>query len=376
MMQRFFQHVLAVAWKEALQLRRDPRLLPILFIAPVVQMLFLGYGATFDLKDLPVALWDRDRTAESRSYVRAFTHSGYFSVRYDVQGYDRASDLLVKGEAKAILVVPPDFGRRLKKGRPADVQAIVDGTDSNTAQIGLHYLHAISEAYASGLAGPENTALAGPAVEGRLRFWYNPELESKNFMVPGVMAMILLVMTTMMTALGIVKERELGTVEQLTVTPLRPSEIMLGKLLPFAAIGAVDVVVVLLVAVLWFGVPVRGSIPLLFVLTAVYLLSTLGLGLLFSTLSRTQNQAQLTTFFAMFPMMVFSGMVFPISNMPEVFQALSYLSPVRYYLAIIRNLFLKGSGMEVLWPEVLPLALLGGCIFLFSVWRFRRALVH
>lgn len=366
------RRILVMAWKEAKQLKRDPRLFPILFIAPVFQMILLGYGATLDIKNITMAVWDQDRTAQSREYVRSFTPTEYFIIREYVDSYEEAIVRMDRGKARVILVIPRGFGQHLKKERTVTVQAIMDGTDSNTALIGLDYIHRITEAFSSKvrLEKIEIQTL----VDARVRIWYNPELLSKNYMIPGVIAVILIVMTGMMTALGIVKEKEIGTIEQLLVTPLTRSELMIGKLLPFVVVGFVDIGVVLLAGILWFEVPVRGSILLLFALSAVYITTTLGLGLFVSTLSKTQNQAQITTFFIMMPMMTLSGFAFPIANMPQIFQDLSYLSPVRYFLVIIRGIFLKGSGLATLWPQILPLALLGVAIFTLSVLRFRRTL--
>ncbi|MBI3611464.1 MAG: ABC transporter permease [Nitrospirae bacterium] len=366
------QRMLTMAWKEAKQLQRDPRLFPILFIAPIVQLTLLGYGATFDLKNLEIAVWDQNRTAESRNYIRAFTPTEYFIVKAYVKDYNEGIARIDRGKAVVLFVIPPDFGQRLKGGRPVTVQAIMDGSNSNTALIGLNYINRITEAFSSKVRLEPVEARSG--VDSRLRIWYNPELLSKNYMIPGVMAVLLIVITSMMTALGIVKEKEIGTIEQLIVTPLRRSELMIGKLLPFVVIGFIDIGVVLLFGIFWFNVPVRGSVLLLFALAAVYILTTLGLGLFVSTISKTQNQAQITTFFIMFPMMILSGFAFPIANMPVFFQDLSYLSPVRYFLVIIRGIFLKGSGIDVLWPQVVPLALLAVVIFSMSVLRFRRTL--
>ncbi|MBI3994454.1 MAG: ABC transporter permease [Nitrospirae bacterium] len=366
------QRILTMAWKEAKQLQRDPRLFPILFIAPMVQLILLGYGATFDLKNLAIAVWDQSRTAQSRAYVRAFIPTEYFIVKDYVGSYTEAIDRLDRGKAVMALVIPPDFGRQVQGGRPAEVQVIVDGSNSNTALIGLSYINRITEDFSSRVRLKPIEARSG--VDNRLRVWYNPELLSKNYMIPGVIAVLLIVITSMMTALGIVKEKEIGTIEQLIVTPLRRSELMIGKLLPFVVIGFFDIGVVLIFGIFWFDVPVRGSIPLLFALSAVYILTTLGLGLFISTISKTQNQAQLATFFIMLPMMILSGFAFPIANMPVFFQDLSYLSPVRYFLIIIRGIFLKGAGLDTLWPQVVPLAVLAVVIFSMSVLRFRRTL--
>jgi drug efflux transport system permease protein len=379
------QRIFTMAWKEARQLQRDPRLFPILFIAPIIQLILLGYGATFDIKNLTIAVWDQNRTAQSRAYIRAFTPTEYFKVNAYVNGYKEGIDRIDRGRAVVLLVIPPDFGQRLRGGRPAEVQAIVDGSNSNTALIGLNYINRITEAFSADIRlsrvntsdappVPDRTGGAEAKVDDRLRVWYNPELLSKNYMIPGVIAVLLIVITSMMTALAIVKEKEIGTIEQLIVTPLRRSELMIGKLLPFVVIGFIDIGIVLLFGIFWFDVPVRGSILLLFTLAAIYILTTLGLGLFVSTISKTQNQAQLTIFFIMLPIVILSGFAFPIANMPAFFQDLSYLSPVRYFLVIIRGIFLKGVGLEVLWLQVVPLAVLAVMIFSLSVLRFRRTL--
>ncbi len=366
------RRILILAWKEAKQLQRDPRLFPILFIVPAIQLILLGYGATFDLKHLTMVVWDQNRTAQSREYIRAFTPAEYFVITEYVSNYGEVVDRIDNGQARMAIVIPPDFGQRLKGDRKAVVQVIVDGSNSNTAMIALNYLNRITEEFSQNILLERTEARSN--IENRLRVLYNPDLLSKNYMIPGVIAVLLIVITTMMTALGIVKEKEIGTFEQLMVTPLQRSEIMIGKLLPFVAIGFIDIGVVLLAGILWFEVPVRGSIPLLFGLSTVYITATLGLGLLVSTLSRTQNQAQITVFFLMLPMMILSGFAFPIANMPAFFQDLSYLSPLRYFLVIIRGIFLKGSGIDVLWPQVLALAILSTAIFTVSVLRFRRML--
>jgi len=361
------QRILTMAWKEAKQLQRDPRLFPILFIAPVIQLILLGYGATFDIKNLSIAVWDQNRTAQSRAYIRAFTPTDYFVVKSYVEGYPEGIARINRGQAVVLLVIPPDFAQRMEGRRTTEVQVILDGSNSNTALIGLNYINRITEEFSSTIR--LNPVEKQPGVDNRLRVWYNPELLSKNYMIPGVIAVLLIVITSMMTALGIVKEKEIGTIEQLIVTPLRRSELMVGKLLPFVVIGFIDIGIVLLFGIFWFDVPVRGSILLLFALAAVYILTTLGLGLFVSTVSKTQNQAQLTVFFIMLPMMILSGFAFPIANMPVFFQDLSYLSPVRYFLVIIRGIFLKGAGIDTLWPQVLPLAVLAVVIFSMSVLR-------
>ena len=372
--------ILHIIRKEFLQFRRDPKMLSISFIAPIFQLLVLGYAANLDVRDLPVVVCDLDRTTESRALLSDFTHSGYFSVRRNVARMQDIDADLDDGSASVAIVIPRGFGGDLLAGKPAPLQVIADGSETNSATVGLSYASVIVARYSQQVLLRQIERVRGVGlrpvrVNPEVRVWYNPELKSRNFMIPGILGLLLMVMTMMLTSLAIVKEKEIGTMEQLIVTPIRPYELIIGKLAPFSLIGLVDIVLVLLVATLWFNVPVRGSIPLLFGLSVIFLMTTLGLGLLVSTLSRTQQQAMMTSvFFVMFPMNFLSGFVFPIENMPRAIQYVTYLLPLRYFFVIIRGLFLKGVGISEVWDQALAMFAFGVAILALSVMRFQKKL--
>jgi drug efflux transport system permease protein len=367
----------ALIWKELIELRQDPRLFVIVIAAPIIQLFMLAYAATTDVRNVPVVIADVDRSAASRELVSRFDASPTFTVVAIVGGLNDVDRYLERGEAWLAVVVPAGYERTLAAGRPAAVQVITDGSDANSAGVSLGYASTLLGAYGQELAVARTSAATeegSPASTGsldpRVRVWFNPRLESREFMIPGIVALLLLVVTTNLSSMGIVREKEVGTLEQLNVTPLRRSELIIGKLVPYGIVGLVDVVLVLSVAVLWFHVPMRGSVLLLLATTLMYLLTTLGLGLFVSTISSTQQQAMMTsTFFFLMPMVLLSGFVFPIENMPEAIQAVTYLLPLRYFLVILRAIFLKGVGLETLWPQVLSLLGWGVAILLLAIAR-------
>ena len=365
--------------KEFQQLRRDRRMLRIVFVAPVIQLLVMGYAADLDVRKIPTVICDQDRSRTSRELVGSFLNSGYFTETARVDSPGQIDRYLVHGRAAAALVVPRGFGDALAGGRTAGLQVIADGSESNVAIAALNYASVIAGRRSEGVIR-ERLARAGlplqqAQVDVEPRVWYNPELKSRSFMVPGILAELLLLMTMLLTSLAVVKEKESGTLEQLIVTPIKPFQLVLGKLLPFALVGFIDIVLVLLMALLFFGIRVQGSLALLFGLSGVFLLTTLGLGLLVSTVSRSQQQAMMTAvFFVMLPMIMLSGFVFPIENMPVPVRLFTYLMPLRYYFVIIRGLFLKGSGLGELWDEALILAGFGVAILSLSALRFRKRL--
>jgi drug efflux transport system permease protein len=360
--------LLNILVKELLQLRRDPKILPILFIAPVVQLLVLGYAATLDVKRVELALVDLDRTPASRSLVDAFTSSGYFRLAARADAQPEIDRLLESGRARVALTIPDGFGAERAAGRPGQVQLLTDGSDATSGTIGLGYAQAV-------LGSVTLLGGARPLIDLRPLVLYNPDLVSRHFMVPATLALILLVMTMLLTAMAIVRETEVGTMEQILVTPITPGELITGKLLAYSLVGAVEVLSALPVVIFWFQVPLRGSLFTLLLLTLPFMLCTLGLGLLVSTLARTQQQAMmLAAFLFMLPQVYLSGFAFPIQNMPRVFQYLTYLIPLRYYVIILRGVFLKGVGLSVLWPEALALVALGTAILVLARLRFRRRL--
>ena len=371
--------ILSILWKEFIQLRRDPKLFPVLFISPILQLLLLGYAANLDVKNIPSVICDMDRTAASRAFIDDFLNSGYFTAADRVGRMEEIDARLDHGGAAIAFVVPRGFGDDLAAGRQAPVQIIVDGSESQTATIGVNYATMVASRYSQkvlldAFERSRGRGLKPVLVNPQLRVWYNPDLKSRNFMIPGVLGLILMITTTTLASLGVVREREAGTMEQLIVTPVRPHQLILGKLLPFVLIGLIDAVFVLAVARLWFGVPLRGSAALLLALCLAFMLTTLGTGLFISTISRTQQQAMLTSMFFIMPQMMLSGFVFPIENMPPFFQALTRVIPLRYFLVIIRGIMLKGTGWAELWPQAAALLGLGTLILGLSVSRFQKKL--
>ncbi|RJP21699.1 MAG: ABC transporter permease [Candidatus Abyssobacteria bacterium SURF_5] len=383
------REILNITLKELLQLLRDRRMFPLILIAPTLQLIIYGYAATFDIENIPTAVYDLDRSAESREYLRRFFNSRYFKATLYVDAYDDVRSALDAGKVTAAIVIPPDFARDLHRGRTAKVQMFIDGTNSNEATLAANYAAGISQRHALDslytwlrivgdarlLHAAEHTAEGVLLVDDRIRVRYNPSLQSRNFMVPGVIALILLIMTSIMTSMSMVREKEIGTMEQLIVTPVRSVNLILGKLIPFVFIGVLDVTIILLAAVFWFDIPIRGSIPLLFALSGLFLLSTLSLGLLVSTFCRTQQQAMIVTFFFIMPMILLSGFIFPIANMPVWIQYLTYLMPVRYFLIIIRGIVLKGVGAGILWPQIYPLVIFGLFMIAMCILRFRKRIM-
>jgi ABC-2 type transport system permease protein len=368
--------------KEFLQIRRDVRMIPVIFVAPVVQLILFGFAVNTDVTDVPTVLVDLDRTAASRDLVARFVRSGYFQL---VGSEDRAADVdrwLVTGHAQLGLVVGRGFGAALASGGEARLQVIADGSDASSANVALGYAGALARGYGAEIQirrlGElrDTSALRLPGqVELEPRVFYNPDLKSRWFYVPAVLAMILMVMTMLLSAMGVVREKEIGTMEQLIVTPIRPWQLLVGKLAPFAIIGLVQMFLVTAVTVFGFGVPLAGSFTLLLGLTMLFLLSTLGLGLLISTLVQNQQQAMMASAFgAMLPMIYLSGLIFPIENMPPAIQLVTYAVPLRYYADIIRGVFLRGSGIDVLWPQAVALLGMGLAIFAVASLRFRKRL--
>ena len=363
-------------WKELVELRQDPRLLAIVVVAPIVQLLALGYAATTDVRSVPMVVVDADRSPASRDLIARFSASPNFSLIDTVSSPDDVDAYLERGRAWMAVAIPPEFGARLLRAEPQALQIVADGSDASSTNVALGYATNLLAAYAEEKAGEaERAGGAGGAggagrIEPRVRVWFNPRLESRDFMLPGILALLLLVVTTNLSSAGIVREREVGTLEQLNVTPLRRWELIAGKLLPYAFVGMIDVCLVVAVAVFWFHVPLRGSFVLLFVLSMDYLLTTLGLGLFVSTISSTQQQAMMTSiFFFLLPMMFLSGFIFPIENMPVVIQKFTYLLPLRYYLVILRSIFLKGVGLETIWPQAAALTGWGVAILSLAVVR-------
>ncbi|MEX1127594.1 MAG: ABC transporter permease [Vicinamibacterales bacterium] len=360
-------------WKEFLELRQNPHLFGIVIVAPILQLTMLGYAATTDVKDVPVVVADGDRSSASRELVQRFEASRNFTIIDTVTTVSEIGPYLEDGSAWLALSIPAGYGADVAAGRPAVLQVVADGTDSNSTSAALGYATALVGGYARELL-PAAAGSAG-GIDARIRVWFNPELESRFFMIPGVLALVLLLVTANLAAMAIVREKEVGTLEQLNVTPLRRWELIVGKLLPYGLIGLIDILLVTAVAVFWFEVPLRGSFGLLLAISLLYVVSTLGLGLLVSTISDTQQQAMMTaTFFFLMPMIYLSGFMTPIENMPTVIQWITYVIPLRYFLIIVRGIFLKGVGIEVLWPQVAALATWGLAVIALAVMRSSKRL--
>jgi ABC-2 type transport system permease protein len=373
---RRIYHILV---KEFIQAVRDPRLRIFLFLPPLVQLMMYGYAINFDIQHIRTAVFDEARTPQTRTLINRFASNPYFDLEYYVGREDRVRDLIDRGRVTFALRFPYDFAKNLKMGKPAAVQLLIDGTDSNAALIVGRYANTIINDYGvellkerlgrRGLTG----GLGAPVVMEE-QTWFNANRISRYSFVPGVIAMVVMLVSIMLTALSVVREKEIGTMEQLLVTPLRPVEFILGKTIPFVLISLGDVVLVTLVALFWFGVPFRGSPPVLLLGVLLFLISTVGVGLLISTLCSTQQQAMMVSTFFFMPFIMLSGLVFPIPNMPVAVQYITYLNPLRFFIIVIQDIFLKGVGLAVLWPQMAAMALLGAVLLTLSVLRFRQRL--
>jgi ABC-2 type transport system permease protein len=369
----------AMLVKEFIQVLRDPRMRFVMFVIPVVQTIVFGYAVNTDVRHVALAIYDLDNTSQSRELAGNFTNSGYFDIHTRVYDDATARRLIDDGSVKALLRMNRGFGSQVVGGRGAQVQLILDGTDSNTAGIALNYAARIVASY-SGKARLDAASRAGGrqvpvrGVDLVSRAWFNENLESKNFFVPAVITNIVFIITMLLSSMSVVREKEMGTIEQVIVTPIGKAEFILGKTVPFILIGYTNVAIISLVAVFWFEVPLRGSILLMFGATSVFLMSSLGIGLLISTISRTQQQAMMSAFLVIFPAMLLSGFAFPIDSMPQIVQWITYLNPMRFFLVIIRAIFQKGVGIDILWPQLLALVVLGVTILSAAVLRFKKTL--
>lgn len=365
--------LLAIARKEAIQLRRDPRSLALAFFLPAALIVFFGYAITFDVNNIDLAVLDDSNTAESRALVDAFTASGYFTLRHRLTRPDEAEIVLGRGQARLVLVIPPAFARNLAARRTAPVQLLLDGADANTATIAQNYAEAIVARYATDVL-PEGRRVALP-IEVRVRVWYNETLESRNQIVPGLVAVIMSIIAAMLTALTIAREWERGTMEQLIATPVTRLEVILGKLLPYVVIGLLDVALAVVVGLTVFDVPLRGNLPLLGVLTLLFLIGALGLGMFISATVKSQVLAtQFAIMTTYLPALLLSGFIFAIASMPLVLRLVTYAVPARYYVTITRGIFLKGVGVPVLWGDVLAMLVFAAAGIGLAMGAFRKEL--
>jgi len=372
-----FDRLRAMLIKEFIQAFRDPRMRITLFVIPALQTVIFGYAVNMDVKNIPTAILDRDNSSESRELMAMMVSSGHFRLKERIGSGAEAKNLLDRGTVRVVLVIEHGFAETVRRGDVAMAQVLLDGSDSNTAGVVMGYLARLVGTYNTNLQGAYAARHLGlPPRAGRVelasRAWFNANLESPPFYIPAVIANILFIMTMLLSSMAVVREKEIGTIEQVIVTPIRKGEFILGKTLPFVLIGYIDVALISLVGWMVFDVPVRGSLWLLFLATTLFLMSSLGIGLLISTVSRTQQQAMMSAFFIIFPAMLLSGFAFPIENMPEPVQWLTLLNPLRYYMVIIRGIFLKGVGIGALWQQLAVLALIGLTVLMVAVGRFRK----
>jgi len=380
-MNAMFGRIWRMIVKEFLELRRDRYARFRLIAAPVIQIMVYGYAATFDVNRVPVGILDLSHSQESRELLARFTYTGRFEVAAILNNERELASLIGgRSDIPMAIKIGPDFSELLRKGQTAHLQVILDGTNSNTALIAVGYVNQIADQFAQDYARDRIDRLMpaievmAPQISLEQRPWYNPDLNSQWFFVPGVIGSLTMILVVNLTAFAIVREREIGTLEQVMVTPIRPVELILGKTVPFFIVGLADVVLVMAVGMFWFGVPYRGNPLVLLLGTVLFLLSTLGMGLLISTICSTQQQALASGFLLLNPSFVLSGFNFPIASMPKALQYLTYGIPLRYYLVILRGTFLKAVGMDVLWPQMLALAAIGLSLLAISALRFRKSL--
>jgi ABC-2 type transport system permease protein len=379
-----WERIAVILRKELLQTMREPRMRVLVLVPPLIQLVVFGYAVSLDVNLAKLAWMDSDRSPASRELMREFTGSNRFEIVAYPSRDDEAADWLDRGRAQAVVHVPAGFDTAIRRGATAQIQILVDGSNSNTASIVAGYAAQVAARFSSSIrverlrelraAQSEPYTPAIPAIAPQPRVWFNPDLESRNYFVPGVLVNILMVVTVMLTSMGIVREKEIGTMEQLMVTPIRPIELMIGKALPFAGVGMLNLTLITIVARLVFHVPIEGSLLLLGFCAALFLMTALGAGLFVSTVSATQQQAMLSSFLFFMPAFMLSGFAFPVRNMPLPAQYLSRLNPLRYFLEIVRGLFLKGSGIAELWPQMVVLAVSGILILGASALRFRKQL--
>lgn len=372
--------ILTIIIKEFLQLKRDPRLFGIIFIAPVLQLILLGYAANLDINNINTVVYNQDKTVSSREFIDKFERSGYFTMNHYADSYDQVMNYINKGDDLWALVIPKDFEKKLQRGETVQLQALFDGSDGNKASIAFGYVTGVVSSYSQNiLIEAKNRSglksIAAVNINPELRVWYNPDLKTRVFMLPGIMGLLLTIITTSLMAMAIVKEREIGTLEQIIVTPIKPAQLIIGKTIPFIVFGFIDVLIVTVVMVYWFGIAIRGDFFFLMLASFIYVLSALGLGLFISTVSKTQQQAMMVAMFGvLLPMNFLSGFAFPIENMPGWIQPITYLIPLRYYITILRGVILKGDGFFQLIPETAALLGIGIVILAASSLRFRKRL--
>ena len=364
--------------KELLQVKRDKKMLAIIFMAPILQLIFLGYAANMDVNIVHTTIFDQDKTETSRNFIRQLVETGYFKIDYNANSYEEITDLLNEGKTLVAIIIPKDFEKKIIRRETTPLQTIFEGSDASKASMALGYIQGVTTRFSQNLITETKDKLGmkislSGSLTPEVRVWYNPEMKSRIFMVPGILGLVLMISTISLMSMAVVREREIGTMEQLIVTPIKKYQLLLGKLIPFTMIGFVILVIVMILMTQWFGITVRGNRLFLLFSAFLFILSNLGIGLLISTVSKTQQQAMMASVFAvMMPMIYLSGFAFPIENMPKFFQYITYAIPLRYFITIIRGVVLKGIGFSALWVETLILFGMGVSILLLSAMRFSK----
>lgn len=365
--------------KEFIQIRRDPRTLVLIIVIPIMQLFLLGYAATNDVRNIPLAVLDQDHSSAARALLDAYRAADYFHITYEASSEKEIRDLIDRGIVRAGLIIPPNYGDKVKGEGNTTIAFVLDGSDPTIASTTLSAAQLIGQQYSTKILA-ERMQRRGQAlvmeapIEVRPQVWYNPDLVSAYFMIPGVIGMILYALTSILTATAIVRERERGTIEQLIVTPIRPIELVIGKITPYVILAIVNALEVLIIGAWWFKVPVRGDLVLILLLSGLFLLSSLGIGIFASTTANTQQEAMLIVWMSLLPSIFLSGFFFPINAMPKVLQWISYIFPLRYYLVIIRALLLKGVGVSALRDQIIALTIFGVVIMTAAAKRFRKRL--
>ena len=371
----------AMARKEFIQIRRDRATIYMVFIFPLMMLILYGFGIRYDVNSVPMAIYDQDGTQTSRQYIERFERSPYFNVQRYAHSYSELESGINRGTTRIGIVIPTNFSERLSSNREAVVQLLVDGADNNTATIAMSYASAISRTYSTGIVMQQlegvlrNMNLPVPAVSAEARIWFNPGLESVQFIVPGIIAVIMMIVGTVLTAVTIVKEKEQGTIEQIVSSPIKKYELMIGKTVPYAVLAYLDFLIIVVASYLMFGIHIKGSIPLLLVTAFFYLIGVLGMGILVSTVTQTQISAMFAAIMAsMLPSILLSGFIFPIRQMPAALQVLTLVIPARYFIEILRDIYLKGLGLESFWRETLYIMVFGVAMIALAAHRFRKKL--
>jgi len=364
--------------KELLQVKRDKKMLAIIFMAPILQLIFLGYAANMDVDIVHTTIYDQDKTETSRNFIERLVETGYFQIDYNANSYEEITDLLNDGKTLVAIVIPKDFEKKINRRETTPLQTIFEGSDASKASIALGYIQGVTTRFSQNLITETKDKLGmkislSGSITSEVRVWYNPEMKSRVFMVPGILGLVLMISTISLMSMAVVREREIGTMEQLIVTPIKKYQLLLGKLIPFTMIGFVILVIVMILMTQWFGIIIRGNRLFLLFSAFLFILSNLGIGLLISTVSKTQQQAMMASVFGvMMPMIYLSGFAFPIENMPKFFQYITYVIPLRYFITIIRGVVLKGIGFSSLWLETLILLGMGVSILVLSAMRFSK----